>query len=213
MSIKKIKYLSKVNMSLFDKKNKPNQSLFGLPQNVNFCKKCVMSNQKPNSTIEFKNNIKEKKITINFDSKGVCDACNFAQQKKKINWKERNTELEELCNKYRKSDGSYDCITPGSGGKDSFYASHILKTKYKMNPLTVTWAPSIYTDWGWRNFQRWIDAGHDNYLMTPNSKIHRLLTRLSVESMLHPFQPFILGQKTLAAKMALHFNIPLIFDI
>ena len=48
-------------MSLFDKKNKPNQSLFGLPQNVNFCKKCVMSNQKPNSTIEFKNNIKEKK--------------------------------------------------------------------------------------------------------------------------------------------------------
>ena len=80
-----------------------------------------------------------------------------------------------------------------------------------MNPLTVTWAPSIYTDWGWRNFQRWIDAGHDNYLITPNSKIHRLLTRLSVESMLHPFQPFILGQKTLAAKMALHFNIPLIF--
>ena len=71
-----------------------------------------------------------------------------------------------------------------------------------MHPLTVTWAPTIYTDWGLRNFHRWIDAGHDNYLNTPNGKVHRLLSRLSVESMLHPFQPFILGQKTLAAKMA-----------
>ena len=37
---------------------------------------------------------------------------------------------------------------PGSGGKDSIYASHILKYKYKMNPLTVTWSPHIYTDIG-----------------------------------------------------------------
>ena len=48
---------------------------------------------------------------------------------------------------------------PGSGGKDSFYASHILKTKYGMHPLTVTWAPHIYTTWGWQNFQSWIHAG------------------------------------------------------
>ena len=38
--------------------------------------------------------------------------------------------------------------------------------------------------------------------MTPCGKTHRLLTRLSLEKLLHPFQPFILGQKTLAAKMA-----------
>ncbi|MDC0059783.1 N-acetyl sugar amidotransferase [Pelagibacteraceae bacterium] len=209
--MEKIKYPSKIDISLFDKKNKKNSTLFGLPEKVTFCKKCIMSNQKPNSTIEFKNSVNEKKETINFDDKGICDACNFSVEKKKIDWIDRNKKLEEICDKYRSSDGFYDCIAPGSGGKDSFYASHILKTKYRMNPLTVTWAPSIYTDWGWRNFQRWIHAGHDNYLMTPNAKIHRLLTRLSIESMLHPFQPFILGQKTLAAKMALLFNIPLIF--
>ena len=28
-------------------------------------------------------------------------------------------------------DGSYDCLVPGSGGKDSFYASHILKQNLK----------------------------------------------------------------------------------
>ena len=80
-----------------------------------------------------------------------------------------------------------------------------------MNPLTVTWAPHLYTDWGWRNFQAWINAGFDNYLVTPNARIHRLITRLAVENLFHPFQPFMLGQKALAPKMAAMFDIPLVF--
>jgi N-acetyl sugar amidotransferase len=75
----------------------------------------------------------------------------------------------------------------------------------------VTWAPHIHTEWGWRNFQAWIHAGHDNYLMTPNGRVHRLLTRLATELLFHPFQPFIFGQKALAPKMAILLGIPLIF--
>ena len=62
----------------------------------------------------------------------------------------RENELKKLCDNYRKSDGSYDCIVPGSGGKDSSFTAHILKYKYGMNPLTVTWAPHKYTDIGWK---------------------------------------------------------------
>jgi N-acetyl sugar amidotransferase len=80
-----------------------------------------------------------------------------------------------------------------------------------MHPLTVTWPPHIYTEWGWANFQSWIHAGFDNVLFTPNGRVHRLLTRLAVENLFHPFQPFIIGQKALAPKMALKFNISLIF--
>ena len=80
-----------------------------------------------------------------------------------------------------------------------------------MNPLTTTWAPHLYTDWGWKNFQAWIKSGFDNYLVTPNPRAHRLITRLSVENLFHPFQPFILGQKGLAPKMAALFDIPLVF--
>jgi N-acetyl sugar amidotransferase len=80
-----------------------------------------------------------------------------------------------------------------------------------MHPLTVTWAPHIYTDWGWKNHQAWIHAGFDNILFTPNGRVHRLLTRLAVENLLHPFQPFILGQKNLAPKIASLYNIPLVF--
>jgi N-acetyl sugar amidotransferase len=119
--------------------------------------------------------------------------------------------LRKLCDRFRRTDGGYDCLVPGSGGKDSFYASHILKSKYGMHPLTVTWAPHIYTDWGRRNHDRWIHAGVDNYLCTPNGRVHRLLTRLAVQNLFHPFQPFILGQKFLAPRLSALFGIPLVF--
>ena len=188
------------------------QAKYGLPQEVKFCKSCVISNQRPNSAIEYSHTKQSKKATIHFDENGICDACNFAEKKnKQIDWGEREKKLHELLDKHRSKNGSYDCLVPGSGGKDSFYASHILRTKYGMHPLTVTWAPHRYTEWGWKNFQSWIHAGHDNYLLTPNGRVHRLLTRLAVENLFHPFQPFIFGQKSLAPKMALLFNIPLIF--
>lgn len=188
------------------------KTLYGLPEEVKFCRKCVISNQRPNSCMEFKHTLESKKQTIHFNEDDICDACRAAEKKNKsIDWGQREKELIDLCDRYRKNDGSYDCLVPGSGGKDSFYAAHILKYKYGMHPLTVTWAPHIYTDWGWNNFQSWMHAGFDNFLCTPNGKVHRLLTRLAVENLFHPFQPFILGQKNLAPKMADLFNIPLVF--
>ena len=207
-----IKYPNEVDFLEFSSDSKQPQAFYGLPQDVLYCKKCVISNQRPNSAVEYKHTKESKKATIYFDENGICDACNFAIKKNNvIDWTDREKQLRELCDKYRKNDGSYDCIVPGSGGKDSFYASHILRNKYGMHPLTVTWAPHVYTDWGWKNFQSWIHAGHDNYLMTPNGKVHRLLTRLSTELLFHPFQAFMFGQKSLAPKMALLFNIPLVF--
>lgn len=185
---------------------------YGLPREVKFCKKCVISNQRPNSAIELSHNKNSKKQTIHFDEEGICDACRVSEEKHhKIDWAAREEELRELCDRYRSKDGSYDCLVPGSGGKDSFYTAHILKYKYGMHPLTVTWAPHVYTEWGWKNHQAWIHAGLDNYLMTPNGRIHRLLTRLAVENLFHPFQPFIIGQKSFAPKMAALMNIPLVF--
>lgn len=190
----------------------PLEAKYGLPREVQFCTRCVISNQRPNSAVEYEHTHASRKATIHLDEEGVCDACRFAERKRAgIDWAERDRQLRELCDRFRKDDGSYDCLVPGSGGKDSFYAAHMLKYVYGMHPLTVTWAPHLYTPWGWQNQQAWIHAGFDNYLCTPNGRVHRLLTRLAVEKLLHPFQPFILGQKQLAPKMALLFDIPLVF--
>ena len=188
------------------------ETKYGLPAEVKFCKRCVISNQRPNSAVEYRHTAASKKATIHFDDEGVCDACRFAERKRTgIDWEARDAELRALCDRFRKHDGSYDCLVPGSGGKDSFYAAHVLKYRYGMHPLTVTWAPHIYTDWGWKNQQAWIHAGFDNYLCTPNGRVHRLLTRLAVENLFHPFQAFMFGQKALAPKMSVMFNLPLVF--
>ena len=57
----KIPYPQEVDLKKYSKDNNP-KSYYGLPEEVKFCKKCVMSNQKPNSTIEFKNNIESKHL-------------------------------------------------------------------------------------------------------------------------------------------------------
>ena len=81
-----------------------------------------------------------------------------------------------------------------------------------MNPLTITWAPHLYTDIGFKNFQNWLHiGGFDNVLFTPNGKVHRTLTKLAFKNLLHPFQPFILGQKYFAPRMAEKHNISLVF--
>ena len=196
----------------YSAKNNDPECKYGLPRNVEFCSSCGISNQRPSSAVEFKHTSESKKKTIFFDDNGVCDACNVARAKNTdVDWEERERQLIKLCDKFRSRTGSYDCLVPGSGGKDSFYQSWMLKYKYGMNPLTVTWAPNIYTEWGMYNFQRWIHSGMDNFLMTPSGRSKRLLTRLAVENLFHPFQPFIIGQKCFAPKMALKFDIPLIF--
>lgn len=184
---------------------------YGLPEDVRFCVRCVMSNQRPNSCVEFSHTADSIKPTIHFDEDGVCDACRVAEAKEKTDWKAREEELQALLAQHRSKSGAHDCIVPGSGGKDSFLAAHTLKYKYGMHPLTVTWAPHIYTPVGRRNFDRWLEAGFDNILVTPNPRTHRLLTRLAVENLFHPFQPFIIGQKAMAPKLALLHRIPLVF--
>lgn len=208
----KIKYPGAVDLSPFSPDSRPTQTKYGLPLEVKYCKECVISNQRPNSAVEYSHTKESVKATIFFDENGICDACRLADQKHgNIDWRDRERRLIELCDRHRSKDGSYDCLVPGSGGKDSFYAAHVLKHKYGMHPLTVTWAPHVYTEWGWKNHQAWIHAGFDNYLMTPNGRIHRLLTRLAVDNLFHPFQAFMFGQKSLAPKMAAMFNLPLVF--
>lgn len=183
---------------------------FGLPRSVRFCESCVISNQRPNSAVEYAHTKASNKATIRFEG-GVCDACRVARTKAGIDWAERERALQDLCDRHRRTDGRYDCIVPGSGGKDSFYIAHVLKYRFGMHPLTITWAPHIYTEWGWRNFEKWIGAGFDNSLLTPNARVHRLLTRLAVEILFHPFQPFIIGQKALAPKLSILHDVPLVF--
>jgi|TARA_B100000315_G_C14575505_1_gene587696 N-acetyl sugar amidotransferase len=189
------------------------EAFFNLPEKVIFCKKCVMSNQRPASVPEFRHTRnRDGAKYLQIDENGVCDACRQAEVKTSIDWQDRECALKNLLGKYRKNDGYYDCLVPGSGGKDSIYQAHVLKYKYGMHPLTCTWPPILYTDYGYKNFNNWIEiGGFDNMSYKQNGTVMKLLTRLSIENLLHPFQTFILGQKNLAPKLAAKLGINLVF--
>lgn len=181
-------------------------SLYGLPSTVEFCSRCVMSNQKPNSSREFLGRSGDSKPHMHVTDR-LCAACNFADMKKSVDWNSRLGELSEVCDRFRSSDGSFDVLVPGSGGKDSVFVAAMLRDQFGMTPLTVTWAPHIYTTWGRENHQRWIDSGFANVSYFPNPHIHRFLTRMAFDNLLNPFQPFILGQMVGVPKIALQHGI------
>jgi len=166
------------------------------PTEVKWCKKCVISNQRPR---------------ISFDEAGVCSACANLAYKNSIDWEKREQELRELLESARSRNGSWDVIVPSSGGKDSGYVAHKLKYEYGMNPLLVTWSPLSYTDIGRANFHALCDSGFVNITATPNGEVHRKLARLSFEEFGDAFHVFVLGQLYLPIQLALKFGIKLIF--
>lgn len=169
---------------------------YNLPSEVKFCKKCTISNQRPR---------------IVFDEHGVCSACNYSEYKRtKVDWNLREAELIELCNKHRKNNGEYDVIVPCSGGKDGSFVAHMLKYKYGMNPLAVTWAPLKATTLGRQNLDSFIASGFNHILGTPNPQVTRKLTNLAFTHLGDPFQPFIYGQTNFPLHMAVKHNVQLI---
>lgn len=183
----------------------------GLPSQVQFCSKCVISNQKPISSIESQHSINHVKQTTAFTG-GICDACRWAEAKESsVDWDQREEELRALCDVHRKTNGEHDVIVPASGGKDSRYVAHMLKHQYQMNPLTVTWRPHQFTQVGLDNFFSLIDNGFSNVLVSPPGNVQRKLTRLAFKNIGHPFQPFIVGQRAVAPHLAQQKGIKLIF--
>ncbi|MFT7155109.1 MAG: N-acetyl sugar amidotransferase [Parvicella sp.] len=177
--------------------SKNTKERYNLADAVFYCKKCTISNQRPR---------------ITFDEEGVCSACQYGEFKdNEIDWDAREKELIQLLDKHRKGNGEYDVIVPCSGGKDAAYLAHELKHKYGMNPLTVTWAPHLYTDIGWKNLHDMTRTGDlANILGTPPGATHRKLTKLFFEILGDPFQPFIYGQTNFPMQCAVNYNIPLV---
>lgn len=176
-----------------------------------YCKRCVTSDARPQSRREHEVKEGDKPSTIHIDAEsGLCDACRIAEANNSVDWDARWKDLEDLCNAHRSDDGSFDCLVPGSGGKDSVFQTHILKDELGMHPLTVTAPPTIPTPWGRANFEAWT-ADYPNVTYTPPQRVHRLLTKLAFERLGHPFQPWVIMQQNLGPRAAKDFGIKLVF--
>lgn len=173
------------------------RQLWALPQEVKFCKRCVMSNQRPR---------------IQFDAEGICSPCRYAEKKakKQIDREKRKEQFLRLLDRRRNKDGSYDVVVPCSGGKDSSTIAHRLKHEYGMRPLCVTFSPPIYSEIGWKNLRRFIDAGFDHILITPSGTLNRSLTKVGLIALGDHNEIFDRGQMSGPIRVAYQHNIKLV---
>ena len=94
-------------------------------------------------------------VFVTLEDEGICSGCRIARQKPTIDWDERREMLIEIFEENRPSDESnYDCIIPVSGGKDSYFQTHVVKNELGMNPLLVTYHGNNYLPEGQHNLDR-----------------------------------------------------------
>ncbi len=163
---------------------------------ITWCKNCLNMSTRPR---------------ITFDERGWCNACQWMEEKKTMDWGPRQKELEELLNKFRSKDGNFDCITTVSGGKDGSYVSYVLKHKYNMNPLAITVRPALATEIGDRNLLNFIQSGYNHIHLSPNSKVLDRLNKYGFIEKGFPYYGWLIAIMSAVIKTAASFKIPLIF--
>ncbi len=148
---------------------------------------------------------------ISFDDRGLCNACVWAEKKEQLDWDERESKLERLLDAHRRADGSFDCIVPVSGGKDGSYVAHTLKTKWGMNPLSVTIKPPLPTELGEANLQAFVASGFPHIAISPDPEAMRTLNKRGLIDMGFPYYGWLVSIKAAPLEIAARFGIDLLF--
>ena len=147
---------------------------------------------------------------ITFDEKGWCNACQWMEEKKVMDWSSRDKELEELMAKHKSTNGNFDCIVPVSGGKDGSYVAYTLKHKYGMNPLAITVRPALSLEIGDQNLSNFIHSGYNHIHLTPNPIVLDRLNKYGFIEKGFPYYGWLIAIMTAVIKTAANFKIPLL---
>ncbi len=145
---------------------------------------------------------------ISFDKRGVCNACQWAEEKKNINWSKRQKLLKNFFKNNKKK--NYDCIIPVSGGKDGSYVSYTVKKKFNINPLCITVRPPLELNLGSENLNSFINSGFEHLHITPNQGVMRDLNFLGFKYMGFPYYGWLVSIFTSILNIATSMNINLI---
>jgi N-acetyl sugar amidotransferase len=148
---------------------------------------------------------------ISFDDRGWCNACQWMEEKRDMDWSLRQNELDSLLDKHRSNNGGFDCIVPVSGGKDGSYVAHTLKTKYNMNPLTITVRPALALEIGDQNLYNFIHSGFNHIHISCNPIVLDRLNKYGFIEKGFPYYGWLIAIMTAVIKTAANFKIPLIF--
>lgn len=165
---------------------------------MKYCKRCLYPENHP--------------FGIVFDDDGICSGCLVHEEKKTLDWKKREKKLEKLLESYRSTSGlNFDCIVPVSGARDSYFIVDILKNRYGMNPLLVTYNKHYNTHVGNRNYaylKTLFNCDALSLIVQPQ-KVKKI-TKVTLEKMGSIYWHILAGQTVFPVQVAVRFKIPLI---
>jgi N-acetyl sugar amidotransferase len=162
---------------------------------LKYCVNCVLPDSKPD---------------LHFNEAGVCAACQAYAARTEVDWEARKNEFLEIVDKYKdRSNKSWDCIVPVSGGKDSTF--QVLKMlELGLRPLCVTATTCDLSEVGLKNIENIKNLGVDHITFSPNPVIRKKLNRIGLEEVGDISWPEHVGIFTIPVRVAVQYNIPLI---
>ncbi len=167
---------------------------------MRYCKKCVY----PFIT-----------VNLHVDDEGVCSSCRSFDDFEKLKpefWEGRKKRFERVIEQYIDNNNSnYDCLIPVSGGKDSFYQTHVIAKEYGLKPLLMTYHGNNFLPEGDHNrdlMREVFDADH--IVWGPSIDVLKKLNKLTFKMMGDMNWQNHCGIVSAPIQIAVKFNIPLI---
>jgi N-acetyl sugar amidotransferase len=162
---------------------------------LTYCRHCVMPDTKPD---------------LHLDGDGVCNACRSYENRKQVDWDQRERDLRAILDRYRSPDGRHwDCIVPVSGGKDSTFQV-VQMLRFGMNPLCVTATTCDLTEVGRANIENLKRLGVDYVEFSPNPLVRAKLNRIGLEQVGDISWPEHVGIFTIPVRAAVQYGIKLL---
>jgi N-acetyl sugar amidotransferase len=154
-------------------------------------------------------------VNLMIDDDGICSACRVSEQFQTIDeqrWLERRKRLEQVIKDVNfSSSASYDCVIPVSGGKDSYYQTHIAVKELGLKPLLVTYHANNYLPEGDLNRDRMREIFDvDHLVIGPSVKVLKKLNRLGFRKLGDMNWHAHCGIFTYPIQIAVKFGISLI---
>jgi N-acetyl sugar amidotransferase len=139
----------------------------------------------------------------------VCNACKSFDFQNKINWNMRHNQLLKIIEEKKLNKQKWNCVVPGSGGKDSTY--QIIRAKeLGLNPVFVTATTCDLSEIGRQNLDNIKKMGFDVIEISNSNVIREKINKISLELLGDVSWPEHVSIFTAPVKFAAAFKIPLI---
>ena len=154
-------------------------------------------------------------VNLRLDDDQICSACRSRQKFLKIDenfWTKRRKRFEQIVGAVTKNNKSnYDCMVPVSGGKDSYYQTHIIVKEFNLKPLLMTYDGNNWLPEGHYNRNRMKNLFDiDHVMWSPSVDVLKKLNRIAFKKMGDMNWQNHCGINTAPIITAVQFKIPLI---